>query len=407
MSKKKIIITISVVLGLLLIALLGYYFILQGTEGETPGGIVSIFKNFFPFGGGEPTPYATPQEPINQGGGVTQEDYLQKLRKLSSEPVAGAGVVDVSAGTAVNYIEKATGHIYEVELFSASKVRISNTTFPLVYDAIWGNKNNSLIARYLKDDNFTVDTYSLSINGLSTTSENTVSGSLFPSDITDISAINGGLFFLQKKSDSSSGFISGFDGKGAKQIWSSPVKEFLSQYVNSNTVALTTKPERNIPGFLYFVNTSTAAITRVLGDIPGLSTLVSPNAGKILLISSANQTSMYLYDNSAKTFTQTLPTTFPEKCLWSKKDSNTLYCAVPQSSLNSESLISWYKGMVSYSDDIWKYDLANNTADVIASLQSLSSETVDVIKPLLSEGEQYLVFINKIDGSLWSLDLTK
>ena len=228
MSKKKIIITISVVLGLLLIALLGYYFILQGTEGETPGGIVSIFKNFFPFGGGEPTPYATPQEPINQGGGVTQEDYLQKLRKLSSEPVAGAGVVDVSAGTAVNYIEKATGHIYEVELFSASKVRISNTTFPLVYDAIWGNKNNSLIARYLKDDNFTVDTYSLSINGLSTTSENTVSGSLFPSDITDISAINGGLFFLQKKSDSSSGFISGFDGKGAKQIWSSPVKEFLS-----------------------------------------------------------------------------------------------------------------------------------------------------------------------------------
>ena len=35
-----------------------------------------------------------------------------------------------------------------------------------------------------------------------------------------------------------------------------------------------------------------------------------------------------------------------------------------------------------------------------------TSETIDIVKPILSENEQYLVFVNKRDGSLWSLDVT-
>ncbi len=407
MSKKKIIIIISVVLGLLLVALLGYYFLLQGTDGDT-GGVVSIFKSFFPFGGEETPTYQTPTDnPGGNGPTKPQDNYLEKLRKLSTEPVAGAGIVDVAAGSVVNYIEKATGHIYEAELFSAKKTRVSNTTFPLVYDAIWGNKNNSLIARYLKEDDVTVDTYSLSLKGLSTSTENSVSGSLFPNGISDVSAIDTSVFFLQQKEGSSLGFVSNFDGKNIKQIWSSPIKELLSQYVNEKTVALTTKPEMSVPGFLYFVNTSTAGVQKILGDIPGLSTLVSPNANYVLLFSSNNQASTYLYNNTNKTFSSIVPITFPEKCVWSKKDLNIIYCAVPQSLLGYDSLISWYKGLVSFSDDIWKYDIKNNTSDIVANLSTLSGESIDVIKPILSDSEQYLIFINKTDNDLWSLDLTK
>jgi hypothetical protein len=38
-------------------------------------------------------------------------------------------------------------------------------------------------------------------------------------------------------------------------------------------------------------------------------------------------------------------------------------------------------------------------------LSQESGMAIDVIKPILSDNEQYLIFINKIDNTLWSLDL--
>ena len=140
MNKKKIYIIISVVLGLILVGLVAYYFINNKNGGITGGG-TNIFRSFFPFGGDENTNTNpdTGTTTTEQNGEETQApvDFVQKLRKLSSEPVAGAGVLDVKAGTVVRYIEKATGHKFEVELFSPRQGRISNTTIPQVYDAVW------------------------------------------------------------------------------------------------------------------------------------------------------------------------------------------------------------------------------------------------------------------------------
>lgn len=402
---KKLIIIISVVLTLIVVVLVGFYILNQtsnGTDGEPTG-----FKNFFPFGGNNTpagtTNISTTTEPAQTG----QKNFTQKLRKLSLEPVAGAGTLDIKAGTSVRYIEKATGHIFEVELFSPNQNRISNTTIPVVYDALWLNKNNSLIARYLKDDNQTVDTYSLTLKSVSTTTENTISGIVYPGNITDVSVFGTSVFYLIKNSGSSSGFISNFDGKNKKQIWSSPIKELLSQYVSSKTVALTTKPAQNIPGFLYFIDTGTGQVRKILSNIPGLSTLVSADTNSILYLEEGGGVGMSVFDQKAKSYTRMTPVTFPEKCVWSNKTKNVFYCAVPREFLNGESLTSWYKGLISFSDDIWRFDTTSNTASLIENLSNDAGGSLDVIKPILSENEQYLVFMNKADNTLWSLDLLK
>ncbi len=116
---------------------------------------------------------------------------------------------------------------------------------------------------------------------------------------------------------------------------------------------------------------------------------------------------MELYDIKTGVVAPASPATFSEKCVWSKKDVNTLYCAVPREYLGGESLTLWYMGRASFTDDIWQYDLKNNTSVMIENLSVDSGKTIDIIKPLLSENEQYLVFMNKIDNTLWSLDLTK
>ena len=120
MSKKTFIIIISVVLILLLVGLVGYYLIIQNNS-STSSGPGGIFKNFFPFGGGSPTPTSAVEENPTATSTPAVTNYTQKLRELSSEPVAGAGVLDVKAGTVVRHIEKATGHIFETELFSPNQ----------------------------------------------------------------------------------------------------------------------------------------------------------------------------------------------------------------------------------------------------------------------------------------------
>jgi len=405
MSKKLFIITVSVVLVLFLISLIGYYFMItrnSDTSSENPSGF-----SFFPFGSNDDSTPTSSGEAGTEANKPSAQNYTAKLRKISATPVAGAGVLDVKAGTIIRHIEKATGHIYETELFSPNQNRISNTTIPTVYDAIWGNKNLSLIARYLKENDYTVDTYSLTIKEVSTTTENTISGITFPSNISDVSIFGSTVFYLEQKQDSSIGYTSDFSGKNRRQIWNSPIKELLPQFVNGRTVALTTKPEQNIPGFLYFVDTSSGGIRKILGNINGLSSLTSPDAGQVLYLTEESDAILSIYNIKAKSARTLTPITFPEKCVWSKKDLNVIYCAVPRESLGGNSLISWYKGLVSFSDDIWKYDIKNNTADIAENLSAESGEPIDVVKLLLSDSEQYLVFINKRDNTLWSLDLSK
>ena len=405
MSKKLFVIIISIVLTLFLISLVGYYLILQNNT-DTGSGGGSIFRNFFPFGGGATTEPPVIEEPPVIPPPPTQS-ATQKLRKISAEPVAGAGVLDVKAGTLVRHIEKATGHIFETELFSSNQNRISNTTIPLVYDAVWGNKNNSLVARYLKDDNQTIDTYGLLIKEVSTSTENTVSAIKLSENLSQISVFGNSVFSLEHKPDSSLGFISNFDGTKKVQIWNSPVKELLAQYVNSKTVALTTKPDQNTEGFLFFVDTGNAQTKKIIGNVFGLSTLVNDTATQLIFLDQKDALRMFMFDVKSKSSTNMTPPTLPEKCVWSKKDRNIIYCAVPEEFMDRDSLTLWYRGFIYFTDNIWKYDIKNNISNVMTSLFNESREQIDVTKLLLSENEQYLVFVNKIDNSLWSLDLTK
>jgi hypothetical protein len=401
---RKIIYIISTLLIIILIGLATYYF-LNGNE-KTPGQSPNIFKNFFPFGGNDDeivTP--NPETPIEPTASSTDK-FTQKLRKTSENPVAGAGTLDVKAGTLVRYIEKATGHIYEAELFSSQVRRISNTTIPVVAEALWGNKNKSLVARYLKDDNQSIDTYLLNLKETATTSD-VISGISIPGDITHISISGETLFYLERREGFSLGLISNFSGGNKKQIWNSPLRELNSQFVNPRTVALTTKPEQNIPGYLYFVDTANGSAKKVLGNISGLSALVSPDAKTVLYSRNGAESLLFSFVVSENTSTSLTPVTFPEKCAWSKKNTSIIYCGVPKGTLSGGSLILWYKGLLTTVDDVWKIDTKNNTSSLVLDLSIESGESVDVTQPILSENEQYFVFTNKKDNNLWTLDLTK
>jgi len=403
MSKKIIVITISIALLLFLGVLIAYYFNLQNKSAEQ-GVEDTGFFSFLPFGGDD-TPITTePPENIPPEENNLQENYTQKLRLLSAEPVAGAGTLEVTAGTVVRYIEKATGHIYETELFSPIKNRISNATIPVVYNSLWGGNASNIFASYLADDNMTINNYGLEIRNFSTSTDNTVSAVQFPPNISDASSFENSIFYLQRTSDGTVGYTASFNGNSKKQVWSSPIKELLPQYINQRTVSLTTKPGVGVGGYMFFVDTVNGQVKTILRNIPALSTHTNHDATNVLY---SNGLATYIYNITNKTSNSISPFTFPEKCVWSKKDKNVFYCAVPKGYLDSTTFISWYKGLVSFNDDIWKYSINENTAVIVSNLIDDAGTNIDAINLKLSEKEQYIVFMNKIDNTLWSLDLTK
>jgi hypothetical protein len=419
MSKKTLILT-SAILILFFIVLAGYFFIINNNGNGDDNEKLS-FRSFLPFGGSGGSSDNESENSSNQGNQSgnsgnnqsnssdqnynNQGDYVKKLRKLSEEPVSGAGTYDVKAGTIVRYIEKATGHIYEIEMFSPKKVRISNTTIPLAYSALWGNKASSIFASYINSDNLKASSYLLSIKN-STSTENMVSAIQLAENIYSSSVFGANVFYLQNENGVSNGYISSFDGTKRKLIWTSEFSDFISQYVNEKTVTLNTKPGPGIDGYLYKVDTATGKTKKILGGIPGLTSLVNFDESKVLYLQQNGNNMLSIYDQKTKTSDDLGFVTFPEKCVWSKKNTGLFYCGSPRIGIPADGVISWYKGQFQSSDAINFYNTKTKYLNQIVDLNLESKEDIDVINPMLSENENYLIFMNKRDGSLWSYDIS-
>lgn len=82
-----------------------------------------------------------------------------------------------------------------------------------------------------------------------------------------------------------------------------------------------------------------------------------------------------------------------------------IYCAVPQDIAFGDYPDAWYQGLISFTDDFWRINTKTGETRLLARLNELSDESIDVTNPVLSTNEDYLIFNNKKDLSLWGLKL--
>jgi hypothetical protein len=66
---------------------------------------------------------------------------------------------------------------------------------------------------------------------------------------------------------------------------------------------------------------------------------------------------------------------------------------------------SWYQGRTTFRDRIVEIDIPSGIVTTLLQPTELDRPSVDAIKLGLSPEGRYLHFVNKKDGSLWSLDL--
>ena len=385
---------------------------------EEEGG---FFSRFNPFSSSTPATPSTPTSEKPEGETENGDNTRTQLERVSDLPVAGfivfqkerfrEGETPTEFAPALRYVDRVYGHVYQTFADQIDERKLSSTEILGVYEAYFGNKAISVIMRYLKSDDKMIETLVGSlpqdILGGDISENGEITSSFLPANITDLSVSADGsrVFYLFNTGTSAEAAIGTTlelaSGKRT-QVFDSPFTEWLSSWPNLKIITLTTKPAATVPGYMYFLDPATKNLVRVLGEINGLTTLTSPS-GKMVLYSE-NNLSTFIYHTDTKTSEPAGVRTLPEKCVWSKSDT-AIYCAMPIATGGINYPDSWYRGEVSFSDQIWKINLESGITEIIADPTSESSLFIDAIKLALDENERYLFFINKKDSSLWKLGL--
>jgi len=297
----------------------------------------------------------------------------------------------------LRYVERATGHIYEMYLDNKIQGEVSNSTIPDIYQAIFSGSAKSVIYRYLGDDDQTIESYVATLGS--------ANGEFLPENILDaaLSPDKSKFFYLAKTGSGVTGTIKYFDQNKTNTVFNSSFSEWLSQWVTDQKIYLTTKASSTVPGNLYSLNVSSGVLSKIFGGVKGLTTLAN-NDGTVVLYNATTPTGPALGLLSVSNHTTNNINTYglPEKCVWSANNVD-IYCALPDNIAGSDYPDSWYKGKVSFDDRFVKIN--SSTGNVTTIADSSDATALDGTYLFLNRAEDTLFFINKKDSTLWSLSL--
>jgi hypothetical protein len=346
----------------------------------------------------------------NNNGTLTTPDaptvITARLVKISEGPVVpGMVVVDIPAINAssspdvsVSYIERQSGNIFSYLVNSGKITRTSNKTLPGIQSADWLPNASLAFVRYLSGDNLsTINTYALLEDG---------SGGFFlPQNIMNINVSSTSLLMLASGVNGSVASVSYTDGTHTSEVFSTPLSAIHVSFAGKNQYLTYTKPSATLSGYAFIVD-AVGHFSRIAGPLNGLVALPS-HSGKFVLVSSSSGGTFQMKIVDATTGdTVPLPiATIADKCVWTTDDS-AIYCGIPVNPPTNYSYPDdWYQGVASFSDRIWKIDVAGRYAQLVLDFSKETSNSADIksiaVDPLNTE----LVFMNKLDGSLWGYKL--
>lgn len=331
------------------------------------------------------------------------------LTQLTKNAISGAAYYGT---TTALYMERATGHIYKINLDGTNKIRLSNATVPKSFEAAWSYKSDKMAVRYFEDlkagsVKLAVKTFLASIGHLlkaTSTSEAELKGLALPATVSEIaiSPSEDKVFYLNSlENDLTEGVVADFSNKNQKKIFELPFGELNVSWPTRDNIALLTKPSAKAEGYLYFLNAKTGALTRILGGIKGLMATVSTDGEKIIFSGIGQDgTEAKIYNVKSKTVSNLGFATLADKCVWGEKNKNMIYCALPLNISGSNQPDAWYQGTVSFDDGIWSKNVSTGESKNI-----LSRFGADIMNIFVSDDENHLIFTDKNDGTLWSLKI--
>jgi hypothetical protein len=346
--------------------------------------------------------------------GVTKEELAlvttyattstSTTKKVRIDSYATTTKTTFATTTRIRYVETESGHIYEYSPASSTKTKLTNTLLPGSKEAYFIAGGSSVLLRYLGNDGYTIETF---LGKIPTTSfTDTLSGTYLSPNILSVSVSpdTNDFFYLAKTRTGVIGNIYQSKTRTEKRVFSSEFSEWLPNF-STNGIFLTTKASSFVEGYTYFQPLSGTVFSRITGNKNGLTSLSSPDGSKLLY---GIGPSLYILDvkTGSSLFVQGVRG-LPEKCVWNTKSTG-IYCSFIVSGNTTNLPDEWYKGKVSFEDQLGYIDPLTGSVDMFKTMRALSGDSslsLDATNIQISQDESLLLFINKKDGSLWYFDI--
>lgn len=392
--------------GLVLLAgalfAVGYFFMFQKTGSGAATTPKDFFSAFFPFGtGGTAT-----NKPANGGQEEAPQKVTARIRQVSTRPTAGAWFTSAtSTPPHIRFMERATGHIFETPTDSYAEVRISNTTIPLTQELV-AIDDIHVVMRTLLDTETISNTFGI-LNA--TTSIQSLNTSALKEFQRMAIAKNGSsMLTITEVAGGSQIELMQPDGTKPRTILLSPIRSWVP-LAGGDRFFIQSAPSSGAAGFLYEIK-SNGSLVKILSDISGLLAVPSPT-GRYILYSGSSGVKVFLGMLDTKTGTNyTLPLkTLATKCAWISEDAPLVFCAISDPVRAGTTILpdDWLLGKISLNDSVWLIRPVENSAHSLGYLQEIAGTPIDVLNPIISDGGGFVLFTNKNDLTLWSLDLSR
>lgn len=367
------------------------YLLLNGA----PEGVADIRRNL--FGSGDAIVTTPLEAPIlaTEDRGDRTIPLGAPLTQVTDQAVAGAVIASVGSSTALRYVEKGTGHIYEISLESGVETRISNTTIPGAVGAVWAPSGERVVI----ETDVQGARGSMYLGSLSTSTAGTSVNLEGLNDTLDNAAFSqsGTLFYTIKDSAGTRAWARGIGAGSATELFSLPFQEsiVLWDIWGAEGHYVYTKPASGFRGFLYRVTSGK------LEKVAAGQTLSAVRPMQhILMITEDGGPGSYskLIDTRKDTESFMEFAAVKEKCA----AGTAIWCAA-NAETGAGYPVAWYQGRISYNDSIYRIDPDTGNTALELDPETLAREPIDITD--MSAGpDGRVVFRNKVDDSLWLLN---
>lgn len=402
-----ILITLFVALGI------WWFFVRPNTNIDN---VPEVFKPLFPRGDQVVPVDTTEGDDIITG--IISEENRGRLTQITTVPIAGftiyqepkevrvSGIDGKITTSTINeevlrYVHRRSGYVFE-RRNKEDAVQVSNIFLANIYEVVFGDSGKSVALRFLQEDAQTIGTYIVPIPDAKEDGTRDQKNGLFlPNNIEYMVEGPNMKNHARLITSGGNGIITtaSFNNKNVTEVLRFPFSEWILQWPLENTLYLQTKASARIPGYLYTVNPRDKVLRRVLGNINGLTTNVSPTGSYIIYSQSTQERfSTFIYNTKTAQIFRLDPYILPEKCTWTTNED--LICAGSSNIVASAYPDSWYAGLTKFTDSFYRISVATG---LIETVFEPILEDFDAVELHTDPQEEYVYFIDRTTGILWRL----
>lgn len=318
------------------------------------------------------------------------EETASKLAQVAEFSVVGPSLNQ--NGDKILFFEKNGGNLWTANFDGANREKISNITVVGMFEADWSPKKDRTAIFYMDKE---IKKGFLLIDGKSI--------AILPQNIYSFSWSPEGnsLAYTLIDGDKVNLVTADSAAEKPKTIFNTLLKDGQIKWVTGDLISINTAPSGLAQGFNFLYSREKGTLSKIMNS-SGLSTLWSPDGKKVLVSSSDSSGRLKnLKINGAlgeELFASEIKT-IPEKCVWLNSDK--IYCAVPRI-IPPKSVWpdDYLLGSLHTTDSIMVIDIKNE------DIREIFGEGLfDMNDIVITPNEDYLFFVNRMDGILWSLKL--